>query len=488
MSELREAAPGATGSRDGDLAPIPRAVWAMASVMALGGFLGNMDSSIVAIGLGSMGQRLQVDLAAIQWVVTAYLLGLSAALPLTSWLVRCLGAGRLWLCALTAFLLTSAACALAPSAGLLVATRAVQGMTAGVLIAAGQTVIGLEVGPRRLGRVMGTLGLVVGLAPIVGPAVGGLLLARFSWPALFWLNLPIGVVALVLGLRVVARGERRAPPPMDWPGLVLSFLGLPVLIYALTELGTPTGASESRYLVLAAAGLGACAAFVWWSLRSTHPVLNLRLAAGPVLAPGLLTVLASGASMLGAVLLLPLWFQIRLGAGTASTGLLLMALGVGTIAVMLVAGRLTDRYGGGAVSLAGALVVLLSTAPWPWLGPGTPLPLVLGLLLIRGAGMGMSLMPAMTAAYASVRAADLSDATTLANIVMRVGGTVGAALCVIVLSRGLAVGPAQGFQAAFLVLDVVCLLATGAAARLRHAERGQRGTPAPADPYEKGTE
>jgi len=441
--------------------PIPRTVWIASGVMALGGFLGNMDGSIVAVGLESMRLRLGVSLIEIQWVATAFLLGLSAALPLTPWLVRKLGAGRLWLWALAAFLLTSVACALAPDAGTLIAFRALQGMTTGVMVTAGQTVIGLAVGPERLGRTMGTLGLVVGLAPVVGPSVGGLLLAHFSWPVLFWLNLPIGLVAFGLALRYVPRGDRGQPPPVDWPGLLLVSLGLPLLVYTLTELDA----------VLAAVGALALALFVWRSLRVQHPVLNLRLAARPVMGSALASVLLAGAGMFGAVLLLPLWFQVRLGAGPAEAGVLLAPMGLATTVFVLVAGRLADRYGGGTVALTGALVVLASTVPMPWLGPDTPLWLIQALLVVRGAGLGLSILPASTAAYASVEAGELGHATALVNIVMRVGGAAGGALCVIVLSRGLTTGPATGFGWAFGVLGVICVLGAVAAGRLRRAEQ-----------------
>ncbi|WIV61517.1 MDR family MFS transporter [Amycolatopsis nalaikhensis] len=444
--------------------PLPRAVWVASGVMALGGFLGNMDGSIVAVGLESMRLDLGVSLIEIQWVATAFLLGLSAALPLTPWLVRKLGAGRLWLWALAAFLLTSVACALAPDAGTLIAFRALQGMATGVLVTAGQTVIGLAVGPERLGRMMGTLGLVVGLAPVLGPSVGGFLLAHFSWPVLFWLNLPIGLVAFGLALRYVPRGDRRQPPPMDWPGLLLVSLGLPVLVYALTELGPLTS-------VLAGAGVVALGVFTWRSLRVRHPVLDLRLAGRPVMGSALVSVLLAGAGMFGAVLLLPLWFQVRLGAGPAEAGVLLAPMGLATTVFVLVAGRLTDRYGGGTVSLTGSLVVLASTLPLPFLGPDSPMWLVQALLVVRGAGLGLSIMPASTAAYASVAAAELGHATALVNIAMRVGGAVGGALCVIVLSRGLAVDAATGFGWAFGVLGALCLLATAATAWLRRAER-----------------
>jgi EmrB/QacA subfamily drug resistance transporter len=467
----------------GGEAPIPRAVWLAASVMALGGFLGNMDGPIVAVGLRAMQADLGVGLAGIQWVATAFLLGLSSVLPLTPWLVRKLGAGRLWLWAMAAFVFTSALCALAPTAGVLIGMRSVQGMVTGVLVATGQTVIGLAVGPARLGRMMATLGLVVGLAPIVGPSVGGLLLTWFSWPALFWVNLPVGLLSLLLALRYVPRGERTQPPPMDWTGLLLVSVGLPLLVYSLTEVGAAPGERTSLvlYLVLGAVASGAVLAFVRRSLHREHPVLQLRLAARPVLATALLSVSLSGAGMVGAVLLLPLWFQIVFGESTASTGLLLTPLGLGTLLIMFVAGRLTDRHGGGSIALVGSVVVLLASVPLPWLGTNTPMVLVQALLFVRGAGIGLSMMPAMSAAYASVRASDLGDATALVNIAMRVGGAVGGALSVIVLSAGLASGgPVTGFRSAFGVLTVLCVLATWTAWWLRRAEQSPTPASAPA--------
>lgn len=462
MSELQEATAAP--------APITRATWAAASVMALGGFLANMDGSIVAVGLRHMQDSLGVGLAEIQWVATAYLLGLSAGLPFTPWLAQRLGTGRLWLWALSGFVATSVLCALAPTAPVLIAVRALQGVTAGILVVAGQTLIGEVVGPARLGRMMGTLGLVVGLAPIVGPSVGGLLLAWTSWPALFWLNVPIGLAAVGLGLRLVPRGAHRTPPPMDWQGAVLVSVGLPLLLYALTALAAPGGRATPA--VLAVLGAGATALFIRRSARLPHPVLRIRLAVRPVAAAALATVLSGGASMFAAVLLVPLWFQLQLGQDALSTGLLLAPMGAGTTLIMLVAGRLTDRYGGGAVASVGALIVLACTAPLPWLGAGTPMVAMQAMLVVRGAGLGLAMMPAMTAMYASVSAQELGDATALANITMRLGGAGGSAV-VLVLA-------AARFHAAFLVLAGICLLAAAAAIWLRRTEStySRRGHPA----------
>ncbi|MEC3975562.1 hypothetical protein [Amycolatopsis sp. H20-H5] len=192
-----------------------------------------------------------------------------------------------------------------------------------------------------------------------------------------------------------------------------------------------------------------------------------------------MSIMLSGASLTGAVLLLPSWFQLRLGMGPALTGLFLMSLGLGTAMTVVFAGRPTPTAAVGSIRRRAHRAG--ERGPWPWLGPDTSMVVVQVLLFVRGAGLGMSMMPAMpampamSAAYAAARAEDLGDATALANIFMRVGGALGGALCVVALSRGLADGANDGFGGAFTVLTVVGVLAAVSAAWLRHAELHLRG-------------
>ncbi|QWF79492.1 DHA2 family efflux MFS transporter permease subunit [Amycolatopsis sp. CA-230715] len=427
-------------STKSSLEPIPRSAWYASAVIALGGFVANMDGPIVSIGLETMRHDLGATLDGVQWVVTGYLLGLSAALPVTPWLVRRFGAGRLWLLSLVAFLVLSAACALSPTLPALIAARVLQAVAGGVMVASGQTVIGIVVGPARMGRLMGTLGIVVGAAPLVGPSLGGLLLAHFAWPSLFWVNLPIGLVTVLLGLRLVPPGERGATARLDHRGLALATISVPLLVYALTELGGVHTGSAPLHWALLALSLVLGAVFVRRSRRVPNPVLALRLFRVRAISLALGSVLLSSAAMYGAIVLLPLWLQIRLGHGAASTGLLLVPLGLGTSLVMIVAGRLTDRYGGARIALAGTGLVLLSTLPFLWFGGAPSLFLVQALLFARGVGLGLSMMPASVVAYTRVSPDDLGDATVLMNIGMRIGGAVGGALVVIPLSRALEFG------------------------------------------------
>jgi EmrB/QacA subfamily drug resistance transporter len=436
-------------------------VWRLAGVVVVGAFLSMLDGSIVAVGLDTVARDLHVGLAEVAWVSNAYLLALAVSLPLCGWAGRRIGVGRLWLGALAAFTLTSGVCALAGDLTTLVVARVAQGLAAGLLVPAGQTLLGQAVGPERLGRVMGVLGLAVSAGPALGPALGGLLLDSFSWPALFLVNVPIGVLGLVAGLRVVPRGETGRAGPLDVVGLVLVGVGLPATLFALTTLAGPGGTAPAVVGTLVV-GVLTLAGFVRRTLRTRHPLTDLSLLRRPVFAAACVSSGLVGALMFGSLLVLPLWFQLRQGAGVIDTGLALIGFGVGTAVAGPLAGWLTDRVGGGRVAVVGVLVVVATTVPFAFLAADAPVLLVQALLVVRGLATGLAAVPVTVVGYAAVSAEALPDAATQLNVVQRVGGAAGGALVAVVVARGLVVGPDVAFGAAFLVLAGVGVLALGA--------------------------
>ena len=260
--------------------PIPAEVWRIAFTVVLGAFMASLDTSLVTVGLDTIAKSLHAPLAYTQWINSGYLIALAASLPLCGWLTRRFGARRVWLCALTAFTLVSGLCAVAPAAPLLLLARVVQGVSGGLLVPAGQTAIGRAAGPGRMGRVMNTAGIAVVLAPALGPVVGGLLIQSLSWRALFLINLPIGLVALVLGRRFLPADPPKAVRRPDLLGGAALVAGLPTLIYGLTGLTRATGPA----LVALAVGVAGCSLFVWRALR-TNPgrpaLLDLSLFESP---------------------------------------------------------------------------------------------------------------------------------------------------------------------------------------------------------------
>ena len=341
---------------------IPARIWKIAAVSGAGAFMAMLDATVANLALEAIRADLAAKLALVQWVATGYLVALAVSLPAAAWLGSRYGYGRLWAVSLAGFVVASALCALAPGPLTLIGARLLQGLAGGLMVPAGQAVIGSTAGPRQLGRLMGTLGLVVALGPAVGPAVGGLLLEVASWRWLFWVNVPIGVAALIAARGLVPAGSRDAGRVLDGIGLALLGIGLPLLLYGATEIG----ASGVTAITVLAVVVGALLAtgFVLGALRTSAPLVDLRLLRRKTFAAATATAGLTGANMYGGLLLLPLYLQLAAGRDTAETGLWLLAMGLGSAVALPLAGTLTDRYGAGSVTLAGAGLLAVTTVPF----------------------------------------------------------------------------------------------------------------------------
>ncbi|WP_163508560.1 DHA2 family efflux MFS transporter permease subunit [Fodinicola acaciae] len=414
---------------------VPAAVWRVAAVIILGSFMSNLGSSLVNVGLTTISRDLAAPLATTQWLASGYLVAFAAALPLTAWLGRRMGAGRLWLYALAAFTVSSVLCALAPTIAVLIALRLLQGLAGAMLVPTGHTIIGQLAGADRMGRVLNSTKVVSVLAPVIGPAVGGLLVSGVTWRSLFLVNAPVGLVALLFGLRLVPRGAPAAGRPLDVTGLALAAIGVPLVVYGITATGQHRG-DVTFTLALGAVGVVALALFVWRSLRVPVPVLNLRLFGNPAYTAAIASVFFTGAALLGTMVLLPLYYQLIRHESVVQTGLLMLAVGSGAALSMPFGGALTDRIGGGIVSVAGLAVSLVTVLPLAFAPAGVSLVLVEALQVGTGFGLGLSAMPALSAAYKTVPVDQLPEATSEANILQRVGGSVGTAALVVALERG----------------------------------------------------
>jgi len=459
--------------------PIPGRTWRLAVVLALGGVMAGLDGSIVNVGLATIQDDLDASLTAVQWVSSGYLLALAAALPVCGWLSRRVGAGRLWLWSLAGFTLASGLCAAAWNVELLIVLRVLQGIAGGLLVPTSMTVLAQAAGPSQLGRLMATSSVPAILAPGVGPVLGAVLLAQLSWHWMFLINVPIGLASLVVGVRTVpvrAADEDEAGQPLDIPALLLVVPGLPLLVYGITH------AAETRNLLTPAVagplalGLALLAAFTRRCLTSPHPLVDLRLFSDRVYRAASVEVLFNGAALFGGLIVMPLYFQLLLTRDIIDTGLLLIAFSLGAAVTFPVAGRLTDRFGGPPVAVAGLLVTAASTLPFAVLPADPDLVLVEALQVIRGIGLALSGMPIVSTALATVRRHQIPDATTQVNALSRVGGALGSALFIVVLTSQLPTdtsGPAAlaSFQNTFSWLTAATFGALIGALWLLHETR-----------------
>jgi EmrB/QacA subfamily drug resistance transporter len=212
----------------------------------------------------------------VQWVVTAYLLALAAVIPVTGWAARRFGAARLYVAALAVFTVGSALCACSQSVGMLIASRAVQGVGGGALMPVGTMIWTAQSSKAQIGRVMSLIAIPIILAPTLGPTIGGLLIQGIDWRAIFWLNVAFGVVGIVLALRLLPQGKRGDTGRLDVTGLILASAGIVGITYGLAQLGGAAGLDTAAIAALLV-GLAALGGFVMHALRAKRPLLDLRL-------------------------------------------------------------------------------------------------------------------------------------------------------------------------------------------------------------------
>ena len=420
---------------------LPPQVRAVAAVVVVGAIMSILDTTIVNIGLETLSRELHAPLSTIQWVATAYLLALAAVIPLTGWAAERFGAKRVWMVVVAGFVATSMLCGLAWSAESLIAFRVLQGLAGGMVMPIGLITLAQAAGPSNMGRVMSVVGIPMLLAPVFGPLLGGLIIEHLSWPWLFYVNVPLGLLGLVLAWRQMpsdrAEGHHEHAGRLDVPGLLLLSPGVALLVYGLSEIASTGRVLEPVTVVTIVAGLVLSSLFAWRAWTHDFPVVDVRLLRGRGFAAATVTMFLAGAALFGGMILLPLYYQIDRDASPVAVGLLLAPQGIGAAVAMRWSGRLTDRIGGGPVVTAGLIVLLIGTLPYALVTSSTPYWLLVVGLLVRGIGLGFTLMPTMASAYALLDHHEVPRATPMLNVLQRIGGAIGVAVLAVILQRQL---------------------------------------------------
>jgi len=433
---------------------LDRALLGIATVVVLGTIMSILDTTIVNIAINHLSEDFDAPLPTIQWVATGYLLALATVIPLTGWAADRFGTKRLYMTSLALFLAGSALSGMAWSAHSLIAFRVLQGLGGGMIMPAGMTILTQAAGPERVGRVMSVVGAPMLLGPILGPVLGGWLVDDVSWRWIFYVNIPIGAVALVLARRILQPDQPRPHHRLDVLGLLLLSPGLAALVYGLAETGSHGGFDGPQEVLPTFAGVALIAAFVRHALRSADPLIDVRLFKRRTPAVSGITMALFAAAFFGAMLLLPLYYQVARGESALHAGLLLIPQGVGAAIMMPIAGRIVDRTGAARVVLPGLALTLLGFGFFTQVAADTPY-LQLGIAsFVAGLGIGATMMPTMAAAYQTLARAEVSRATTAFNIVQRGFGALGVALMSVILANQLAdrlpgaANAGEGLQAA----------------------------------------
>jgi EmrB/QacA subfamily drug resistance transporter len=276
---VRGGAPARVGRMTGGL---DRSTLVVAGVATVGLIMAVLDTTIVNVALDTLSSDLHAPLSTIQWVSTGYLLSLAAVIPLSGWVTERFGSKPTWIACIALFALGSGLCALATSAGELIAFRVLQGLGGGMLMPVGFTLIAQSAGPHRVGRALALVGVPILLGPIFGPIIGGIIVDNAAWQWIFVVNVPIAIVAIVLAVRLLGSGAGRADAgKLDWLGAALLCPGLTGIVFGLSETESQGGIDHPIAFGPIVAGVALVALFTRHSLRVARPLIDVRLFRSP---------------------------------------------------------------------------------------------------------------------------------------------------------------------------------------------------------------
>jgi EmrB/QacA subfamily drug resistance transporter len=405
----------------------PRELYTIIGALMLGMMLAALDQTIVSTALPTIVTDLHGG-SHLAWVVVAYLLSTTVTTPMWGKLGDLYGRKRFFQGAIVIFLIGSALCGLAGSMGALIAFRAIQGIGGGGLMVGAQAVIGDIVAPKDRGRYAGWFGATFGTATVFGPFIGGVIVQSVGWQWVFYVNIPLGAIALVATAIFLPGGGRRVQHKVDYAGFATLVVAASALILFTSLGGVDFGWRSWQAITLAVIGaIGTCV-FVWIERRAAEPILSPRLFANRVFSSASAIGFVVGFAMFGAMTFLPLYMQVVRGVSPTMSGLRLLPMMGGLLGASITTGYLVShgwRYR--RFPIAGTIVMTVGLALLATVKVETP-SFVLSLwMFVLGVGLGLVMQVLITATQNAVEFRDLGAATAGANFFRSIGGSFGAA-------------------------------------------------------------
>jgi DHA2 family multidrug resistance protein len=412
--------------------------WIVAASVMLATFMEVLDTSVANVALPHISGNLSATTEESTWVLTSYLVSNAIILPATNWLARYFGRKRFLIVCIIIFTAASALCGAATSLGMLIFARVMQGAGGGALQPIAQSVLLESFPPERRGQAMAVFGLGIVVAPIIGPTLGGWITDNYSWRWIFYINVPVGALAVFMAKTFVEdppyiRAQR--PGRIDYVGFGLMALGLAALQLIL-DLGQQEDWFESAFILRTAVlAVAALVAFVVWELRSDEPIVNLRVLGNRNFAVGVMLITVMGVVLYGSIALLPLFLQTLMGYPATASGMAVSPRGFGSILSMLVVGRLVGRVDGRWLIMFGFAVLAYST----WMLAGLNLDIAMSNVvwpnIVSGCAMGFIFVPLTTMAMGTLPNEQLGNASGVYNLMRNTGGSIGIAAMTTMLAR-----------------------------------------------------
>jgi len=396
--------------------------------LMLGTSMAALDSSIVNVSLPVIQKQFGVNINGIEWVVLGYMISFCLFIPLTNWLKNKIGYYNLFIISVSIFTIGSLLCSLTWNLPLLVTARIIQAIGGGAISPSSLAILSENFPKEHRGSAIGWWGIGNVVGPVIGPTLGGVLTHYFGWPCIFYMNIPIGIITVILSIKYLGflKDNRTKPTRFDLKGYLYFGIFIILLQYGLS-LASNIHTQVWKYLIIFTLSL-LCLYLYIKSAKKTDPLIDLSVFKSPTFIDCSLIVLTRSLALYGGLFFIPFLLQGLMGYTEIQTGLLLLPNAIMVLIFKPYASKLADRGIIKTPTILGIVFVVLSMAQFSALNIGNPLYLIIFAMLTRGLGMGLLVSPISTALLNSVEQSQTASATSVNSLLQQVGGSVGIAI------------------------------------------------------------
>lgn len=409
-------------------------MWFALIAIVLGTFVSVLNSSLMNVAMNKFVAVFGSDINTIQWVITGYTLASAMVIPMCGFLGARFGNKTVFIYSVAGFTLGSVVCGLAWSDSTLILFRVLQGFAGGFIMPIGMSIIYSNFPRDKVGTAIGLWGVAAMVAPALGPTFGGYLIQYYSWRLLFFINIPIGILAVILGKILLKDTPREGGLKFDTTGAVLSMIFFGTLLLALSK-GQAEGWTSLYIVSLLFIAFFSFLLLLWVELGVEQPVLDLRIFKNAKFTISVISGSLVMMGMMGGTFLTPLYLQNIQGLTAMQTGILMMPQSVAMALMMPLSGKLADRFGIVPLSVVGLSILGIMTMELHHLTTDTPNHWLNFILTIRGIGIGLCMMPLTTAGMMAVAPQQVGNASPLSNVCRQVAGSLGIALFAAIMSN-----------------------------------------------------
>lgn len=429
---------------------LPKGLLSIAWILVLGALPPMLDSTIVNIAVNDLAKVFSASFVVTQWVVTGYVLALGMAVPFSGWLMQKYDGKKVYMYALGLFLISSLLSGFAWNIESLIAFRVLQWIASGIIIPTLTTLVAQAAGGENIGRLMSVVGIPVVFGPIAGPVIGGLILQHSEWQWLFFVNLPVGALALIIAQWKLPKFEPvNRSAKLDWIGILLLAMLSGMFIYGITEIRAESKHAATGILALGIAFLSLISYLLYAWKQKSEALIPLDLFQSKNFSAVFFSLFLAGFATNGPMLLFPMFFQNVLGLDVITSALWLIPQGLGMLVARPLIGNLTDKIGARYVVLPSIAITIIGTFPFIFFDVDSAQWIIWIVLFIRGIGVGGITVPVMSDAYVGLEKSQMPAASVATRIIQNVGAASGSAILATVVSHVLGGAAAANLAGAY---------------------------------------